>query len=96
MNDNHDEHGRFASGQSGTHARMDSLTNAAHARGTPIADHPYHQKSDAELHYIAKDAGEAAKAMQGHSPQAENKYLDQHNNAATVLHYRRTGGSWRG
>lgn len=58
----------------------------------PLKDHAYHTKSDAELHYIIKDAGEAAKAMQNHSPQAHMKYLDQHNDAATVLHYRSKGG----
>jgi hypothetical protein len=55
----------------------------------PLAGHPYHAKSDAELAYIVKDAGEAALAMRDHSPQAETKYLDQVNDACTVLHYRR-------
>lgn len=59
----------------------------------PIPGHPYHTKSEAELRYIAKDAGEAAKAMRGHSPNSENKYLDQVNDAATVLNYRQRGGS---
>jgi hypothetical protein len=59
----------------------------------PIPDSPYHAKSDAELRYIAKDAHEAAQAMQGHSPEAENKYLDQVNDASTVLGYRSRGGS---
>ncbi len=59
----------------------------------PIPGHPYHMKSDAELHYIAKDAHEAAQAMQGHSPASENKYLDQVNDASTVLGYRARGGS---
>lgn len=58
----------------------------------PIPNHPYHKKSDAELLYIIKDAGEAAKAMRGHSPQSESKYLDQVNDAATILNYRRKGG----
>ena len=61
------------------------------ARG-PLEGHPYHKKSDAELHYIYKDASEAAKAMRGHSPGSESKYLDQANDAATVLHHRKTGG----
>lgn len=55
----------------------------------PLAGHAYHKKSDAELHYIVKDAGEAARAMKGHNAQAEAKYLDQVNDASTVLHYRK-------
>jgi hypothetical protein len=56
----------------------------------PLAGHPYHDKTDAELQYIRKDAAAAAKAMKGHSPKAEAKYLDQVNDAETVLHHRRT------
>jgi len=67
---------------------------SAYARGgMPIKDHPYHSKSDAELRYIIKDAGEAARAMRGHSPKSEGKYLDQVNDASTVLNYRKKGGS---
>lgn len=58
----------------------------------PLEDHPYHKKSESELRYIMKDAGEAAQAMKGHSPRAEAKYLDQVNDAATVLNYRKTSG----
>lgn len=58
----------------------------------PLKGHPYHKKSDAELLYIIKDAGEAAYAMRGHNPRAEAKYLDQVNDASTVMHYRRQGG----
>lgn len=58
----------------------------------PLKGHAYHAKSDAELHYIIRDASEAARAMQGHSPGAEGKYLDQANDASTILgHRRRTG-----
>lgn len=60
--------------------------------GMPLKGHPYHTKSDAELHYIIKDAGAAAKAMKGHSPSSESKYLDQVNDASTVLHHRKNGG----
>lgn len=67
---------------------------SAYARGgMPIKDHAYHSKSDAELRYIIKDAGEAARAMRGHSPKSEGKYLDQVNDASTVLNYRKKGGS---
>lgn len=45
-------------------------------------------KSDAELHYIIRDASEAVRAMKDVNPIAEAKYLDQVNDAATVL-YRR-------
>ena len=58
----------------------------------PLKGHDYHYKSDAELKYIQKDAHEAAQAMKGHNPKAEGKYLDQHNDASTVLHYRSKGG----
>jgi len=56
---------------------------------TPIKGHPYHEKSDAELHYIMKDAHAASKAVRGHDDKAEGKYLDQVNDAATVLAHRR-------
>jgi hypothetical protein len=58
----------------------------------PLRGHDYHKKSNDALHYISKDAGEAAKAMQGHDSKAESKYLDQVNDAHTVLHYRKKGG----
>ena len=63
-----------------------------HRHRPPIAGHPYHKKNDAELRYIIKDAGKAAKAMQGHDKKAEAKYLDQVNDASTVLSFRRRGG----
>jgi len=56
----------------------------------PLEGHPYHSKTDAELRYIQRDAAEAAKAMQGHSPRSESKYLDQVNDASTVLYHRKT------
>jgi hypothetical protein len=49
----------------------------------------YWSKSDAELRYIVKDAGEAAVAMQGWNSEAEGKYLDQLNDASSVLYARR-------
>lgn len=55
----------------------------------PLSGHPFHTKTDAELRYIVRDAGEAARAMQGHDRQAEDRYLDQGNDAQTVLYYRR-------
>jgi len=62
--------------------------NIKEARG-PLEGHPYHSKTDAELHYIIKDASAAAKAMRGHSPSSGSKYLDQMNDALTVLAHRR-------
>jgi hypothetical protein len=56
----------------------------------PIEGHPYHEKTDAELLYIARDAHEASIALRG--TDAELKYLDQVNDACTVLYYRRKGG----
>ena len=50
----------------------------------------YRSKSTAELLYICKDAGEAAVAMRGLNAMAENKYLDQVNDACTELHLRKT------
>ena len=55
----------------------------------PLAGHGYHKKTDNELRYIIKDAGEAAKAMRGMDSKAEGKYLDQVNDASTVLGYRK-------
>lgn len=54
----------------------------------PIPGHPYHQKTDDQLRYIMKDAHAAAQAMKDHSPSAEAKYLDQVNDASSVLGYR--------
>lgn len=59
-------------------------------KATPLKGHPYHEKTDAELHYILRDAGEAARVGKGLS--SEGKYLDQMNDAATVLYHRRNGG----
>jgi hypothetical protein len=57
-----------------------------------LKDHSYHKKSNAELQYIIKDAGQAAEAMKGHSSKAENKYRDQLNDASTILNFRKTSG----
>ena len=54
----------------------------------PLKNHPYHNKTDAELEFIVKDAREAALAMRGVNEQAELKYLDQINDAFTVMGYR--------
>jgi hypothetical protein len=51
----------------------------------------YATKTDEELRYIIKDASEAAIAMRGHSPASEEKYLDQVNDASTILYRRRHG-----
>lgn len=54
-----------------------------------LPGHAYHAKTDEMLRYIIKDAGEAAVAMRGHSYKAECKYLDQMNDAATILYARK-------
>ncbi len=54
----------------------------------PLKGHPYHGKSDAELEYIVQDARAAAMAMRGWDDKAEAKYLDQLNDAFTVMGYR--------
>ena len=55
----------------------------------PLHGHPYHAKTDEMLRYIIKDAGEAAQCVRDISPVCEAKYLDQVNDACTVLHYRK-------
>jgi hypothetical protein len=77
--------------QSGTFKKGGKVAHKAGGGGMPLKGHEYHDKSDAELKYILKDAGEAARAMKDHSPKSESKYLDQVNDAATVLHYRKNG-----
>jgi len=52
----------------------------------------YRTKSIGELEFIVRDAGEAALAMRGHDEKAECKYLDQVNDACTVLYERRRLG----
>lgn len=49
----------------------------------------FRQKTTAELLYIHRDAYEAAQAMRGVSEKAEAKYLDQLNDACTVLYERK-------
>jgi hypothetical protein len=67
-------------------------TGKAKGGGMPLKGHGYHSKSDAELRYILKDANEAARNMKGMDSKAEGKYLDQVNDASTVLGYRKRGG----
>ncbi len=55
-----------------------------------LKGHPLHAKTDSELQFIIRDAGEAAKAMRGHDPAAEAKYLDQVNDACTIIYARVT------
>jgi hypothetical protein len=56
----------------------------------PLAGHAYHAKTDAELRYILKDAGEAYAAVSTFDPAAAAKYADQVNDACTVLAYRKS------
>jgi len=75
--------------QSGTFKKGGKVMHKADGGRMPLKGHAYHDKSDDELKYILKDASEAARAMKNHSPKAESKYLDQVNDAATVMHYRK-------
>lgn len=61
------------------------------SRSIPLSGHPYHTKTNDQLRYIQKDAHEAARANPG-GP-AELKYLDQVNDASTVLGFRQRGGA---
>jgi hypothetical protein len=56
----------------------------------PLTGHRFHSLCDESLHYITKDAAEAAQAMRDHDAKAEAKYLDQVNDAATILAWRRS------
>jgi ribosomal protein L22 len=66
--------------------------NESTSKRHPIPDHDYHKKSDSQLRYILKDASEAATAMKNHDTKAELKYLDQVNDASTVLAWRKKHG----
>lgn len=57
----------------------------------PLKGHRYHTLSDASLLYIRQDAYLAAVACKFDSV-AECKYLDQVNDAETVLAYRERNG----
>lgn len=55
----------------------------------PLKGHPFHNKSDAELEFIVRDAREAAACMRSlGNEQAEAKYLDQVNDVFSILGYR--------
>lgn len=55
-----------------------------------LKNHPYHKKTDEELRYIIKDAREAANNAAGFDYATECKYLDQINDAITILNYRKS------
>ena len=77
----------------GVKEEVEQIEEGRPSQQHPIEGHEYHKKSDAELRYILKDAGTAAKAMKDHSPRAESKYLDQVNDASTVLSFRQRNGT---
>ena len=68
------------------------ITEGRPSQRHPLEGHDYHQKTDAQLEYIAKDAHKAAEAMKGHNTTAENKYRDQANDSATVRYWRKKHG----
>ena len=55
----------------------------------PLRDHPYHELSNLVLRSIIGDAAKAARAMRGVDEKAECKYLDQVNDACTILYWRK-------
>lgn len=66
-----------------------------------LEGHPFHLKSNAELYGIARDAKAAAESTKGmtqYDPNSrsrqdtEGKYLDQMNDALSVLGHRQRGG----
>jgi hypothetical protein len=75
----------------------ESLEEARKSKQHPLEGHEYHSKSDDQLRFIMKDAGEAAKAMRTHGTisgdKAEAKYLDQVNDASGVLYWRKNNGT---
>ncbi|NDB69086.1 MAG: hypothetical protein EB015_13970, partial [Methylocystaceae bacterium] len=81
---------KFEHNPGGTRPTGGRMARAGGGR-MPLGGHPYHSKSDSELRYIIKDAGQAARNMKGMDDKAEGKYLDQINDASTVLNYRRKG-----
>lgn len=54
-----------------------------------LTNNTYWKKTDAELRFIVKDAGEAARVMRNHDNAAESKYLEQVCDACTVLNTRK-------
>jgi hypothetical protein len=78
----------------GSCTKEEELQEGRPSQRHPLEGHDYHKKSHAELSGIIKDAGEAkqnAREM-GHEKN-ENKYADQVNDAATVLHWRKQNGT---
>lgn len=58
----------------------------------PLKGHRYHELSNDALRFIVRDAADAARAMQGLNDAAESKYLDQLNDAQTILFWRYAHG----
>lgn len=50
-----------------------------------LPGHPFHRLTDKALQYVISDANLAAAAVKSHNPVAEAKYLDQFNDACTIL-----------
>ena len=50
-----------------------------------LEGHQFHTLTDEQLAFVLKDAREAADCMRGFDPVAECKYLDQINDACTIL-----------
>ena len=68
-----------------------TVKRKAAAKRNPVTKNnlpDYRKKTDEQLQFIMKDASEAARAMRGLDARAEAKYLDQINDASTVLYER--------
>lgn len=79
--------------QSSTFIKIKKILSEGSFTSHPLEGHPYHSKSEDQLKFIIKDAGEAAEAMRNHNSTAESKYLDQVNDAVSVLHWRKKNGT---
>lgn len=75
-----------------TEIAMNKVTARTRREITPLRGHRYHSLTNEELRFILRDAGLAANAMRGHDEKAENKYLDQQNDANTILGWRARKG----
>ena len=63
---------------------------AVRTGGKPLRGHRYHELSDESLRFILRDAGETARLARDNwkDAAAEAKYLDQCNDASTILGWR--------
>lgn len=67
-----------------------ATAKAARTGGKPLRGHRYHELSDDSLRFIMRDAGECARLARNDwkDAAAEGKYLDQVNDARSILGWR--------